>query len=135
MGRDQTKTPDVMHRNVRVKCPRCKEEYLRAASSASVEHQCEVSWYLFVNHVRVEMKRLHPDAVLPDNKFAWNCGYDLTSIEDVLIPANSTANIPTGLALSVPLGYFFLNRTSIFSLYKRGNVNWWYYRWNLHWRN
>lgn len=53
----------------------------------------------------VKIKRLHPDAVIPRYARAFDAGFDLVAVEDVLILPGETAKIPTGLAFALPDGY------------------------------
>jgi dUTP pyrophosphatase len=53
----------------------------------------------------VKIKRLHEDAVIPRYARAFDAGFDLVAVEDVLIPPGETAKIPTGLAFALPDGY------------------------------
>lgn len=57
----------------------------------------------------LEFLKTHPDAVLPirkhDNLASGDTGYDISSVESVVIPARSTALVPTGLTLAgLPAG-------------------------------
>lgn len=59
--------------------------------------------------VGLDFVKTHPNAVLPvrkhDNLATGDSGYDLTAVEDVTIPARSSALVPTGLTLaSAPAG-------------------------------
>jgi dUTP pyrophosphatase len=54
-------------------------------------------------------KKTHPDAQLPNRKRTNDTGYDLSSVEDVVIPAKGSANVPTGITVAkVPFGVWFL---------------------------
>lgn len=44
----------------------------------------------------------HPDAVVPERKNSDDAGYDLTSVEDVEIPAYGRALVSTGLKVLLP---------------------------------
>lgn len=52
------------------------------------------------------IKRLMPEAVLPVKQNKFDAAYDLSSIEDVVIPVNGKAIVRTGLALQVPEGTY-----------------------------
>jgi dUTP pyrophosphatase len=57
----------------------------------------------------LEFLKTHPNAVLPERKHTnlatGDSGYDVTAVEDVVIPARSSALVPTGLTLAnVPPG-------------------------------
>lgn len=57
----------------------------------------------------IQFKKTHPDAVLPGSKRDEDTGLDVTAVEDVLIPANGSAIVPTGLTVaSVTPNIWFL---------------------------
>ena len=58
---------------------------------------------------RLKFLKTHPDAVLPvrkhDDPNTGDSGYDMTAVEDAVIPARGAAVVPVGLTLaSVPAG-------------------------------
>lgn len=53
----------------------------------------------------VKIKQLHADAVIPKYARAFDAGFDLVAVEDVIILPGETAKIPTGLAFALPDGY------------------------------
>lgn len=55
--------------------------------------------------VPVSVKKLHPDAILPNYKKKGDAGFDLHTTEDIEIPAHGTAILPTGLAFAMPEGF------------------------------
>ncbi len=55
--------------------------------------------------MKVQIKKLHPDAVVPKYQTKGSAGFDLAAIEDGTIYPGQTALIKTGLAVAVPLGY------------------------------
>jgi dUTP pyrophosphatase len=55
--------------------------------------------------VNVKIKRLHPDAVIPQYAHEFDAGFDLVAIEDTIIEPGETKLIRTGLAISLPPGY------------------------------
>lgn len=46
---------------------------------------------------KIFVKRIHPDAVLPEYAYPTDSGFDLFSVEEIQIPAFGRALIPTGL--------------------------------------
>ena len=52
------------------------------------------------------VKRLSPDATLPVRASSYSAGYDLSSCEDVVVPAGGQLLVKTGLAVTVPLGTY-----------------------------
>lgn len=58
--------------------------------------------------MKIQVKKLRPDAVLPTAGSAYAAGYDLRACLDapVEIPPHATAKVGTGLAIAVPEGYF-----------------------------
>lgn len=55
--------------------------------------------------VRVKVKKIHPDAVIPQYKTSGSAGFDLYAIEDVEIQPGETKQIRTGLIFEIPEGY------------------------------
>lgn len=58
-----------------------------------------------MNTVPVKIKRLHPDAVIPQYEHEGDAGFDLVAMEDVIIAPGETKLIRTGLAVELPPGY------------------------------
>jgi len=63
--------------------------------------------YGAIMDVRLEYKRSHPDAKLPFRARATDAGYDLYAISNVEIPPHGFANIPTGIHIAPPEGWFY----------------------------
>lgn len=51
------------------------------------------------------IKRLHEDAILPTQAYAYDAGLDLRSYEDCVLAPFERKLIPTGLAIAIPEGY------------------------------
>ncbi|QDX93612.1 deoxyuridine 5'-triphosphate nucleotidohydrolase [Brevibacillus laterosporus] len=58
--------------------------------------------------VPVKIKRLHPDAVIPQYATAGSAGFDLVAVEDVAISPGETKKVPLGLAFEMPAGYVMM---------------------------
>ena len=62
--------------------------------------------------ISVKLKKLNPNAVIPTRGSEHAAGYDLyvaldgDGVKSIEIPAHATVKVGTGLALSVPDGYF-----------------------------
>ena len=58
--------------------------------------------------MKIQVKKLRPDAVLPVAGSAFAAGYDLYACIDapVEIPPHTTAMVGTGLSIAVPEGWF-----------------------------
>ncbi|RNB88891.1 dUTP diphosphatase [Brevibacillus nitrificans] len=54
---------------------------------------------------QVKIKKLHPDAVIPQYARAMDAGFDLVAVEDVLIAPGESVKVPTGLAFALPEGF------------------------------
>lgn len=46
----------------------------------------------------VKIKKLNPDAIIPKYNYPSDSGFDLHSVENVIIPALGRASVPTGLS-------------------------------------
>jgi len=55
---------------------------------------------------RLEFMRLHEEARLPTKGSKDSAGLDLYAIESLVIPAHGRAGIRTGLAVSIPQGFY-----------------------------
>lgn len=54
----------------------------------------------------LSIKRLRPTAIIPTRGSAEAAGLDLCSAEPVVIPAGGRALVKTGIAISMPPGYY-----------------------------
>jgi len=63
----------------------------------------------------MKVKKLCRDAILPNKAHSGDLGYDLFSVEDVLITPGETKLISTGIAIQFPDGYggFIKDRSSV----------------------
>jgi dUTP pyrophosphatase len=62
--------------------------------------------------IQVKFTKTHPDATLPtvnnSDYRTGDSGYDLYSVDDVVIPGNSNATVPVGITLAdITEGYWF----------------------------
>ena len=55
--------------------------------------------------MQLRIKKLHPDAKLPQFAHATDAGLDLCTQEDVTIAPGERVSIPTGIAVQIPVGY------------------------------
>jgi dUTP pyrophosphatase len=58
-----------------------------------------------MRNVPVKIKRLHPDATVPQYATVGAAGFDLVAVEDVIIAPGETEKVRTGLAFELPPGY------------------------------
>ncbi len=66
--------------------------------------------------------KLHPDAVKPKYNYDGDSGFDLHSVEEVIIPSFGRALIPTGIALDIKDGYEIQVRTKSGLALKQGLI-------------
>lgn len=52
----------------------------------------------------IKVKKLHPDAVIPQYHRIGDAGFDLHAVEDVTIGPFDVQVVPTGLAMEIPFG-------------------------------
>jgi dUTP pyrophosphatase len=51
--------------------------------------------------------KTHPDAILPKSNFPTDTGYDVCSVETIVIPAKGSAQVNVGLQFAyIPMGYW-----------------------------
>jgi dUTP pyrophosphatase len=55
--------------------------------------------------IELPIRRLRPDAVLPQRAYAGDAGLDLAACERVELPPGGRAIVGTGLAVAIPEGY------------------------------
>jgi dUTP diphosphatase len=74
---------------------------------------------------RVAVKRLYPDAVVPDRAYAGDAGFDLTSRERVELEPGARAVVGTGIAVAIPPGHagLVLPRSGLAAEHGLGKVN------------
>jgi dUTP pyrophosphatase len=60
------------------------------------------------NKIKLKVKKLRPDAILPGYAHLGDAGLDLFSIEDRVIKAGERATISTGISIEFPEGYVAL---------------------------
>lgn len=58
-----------------------------------------------VEHPRLPVQRLHPDAVVPTYAHPGDAGLDLTSVTAVTLAPGERVAAPTGLAMAIPEGW------------------------------
>lgn len=55
--------------------------------------------------MQLQVKKLHPDAKLPQFAHATDAGLDLYTVENVAIAPGERISIATGIAVQIPVGY------------------------------
>ena len=55
--------------------------------------------------IELRVRRLRPDAAVPDRAYAGDAGLDLTACERIELAPGARAVVPTGLAVAIPEGY------------------------------
>lgn len=55
--------------------------------------------------MNVNIKKLHPKAVIPEYKTVGAAGFDLVAVEDVMAFPMNPVSVGTGLAFEIPVGY------------------------------
>lgn len=55
--------------------------------------------------MEIKIKKLHPNAVIPEYATAGAAGFDLVTVEDISLMPGETKLIPIGLAFEIPEGY------------------------------
>lgn len=54
----------------------------------------------------VKFKKLHDGAMMPSQSYHGDVGSDLYVCEDILIPHHSFVDVPIGIAIALPIGYW-----------------------------
>ena len=55
--------------------------------------------------MKLKIKKINPDVVLPNYSYDDDAAFDLYSIENVEILPNQRVQIPTGIAMEIPQGH------------------------------
>ena len=55
--------------------------------------------------MEIEIKKLHPNAIIPEYAHAGDSGCDLFSVEETIINHGEIGVIKTGLSIAVPVGF------------------------------
>ncbi len=50
---------------------------------------------------KIYVKKVHPDAILPEYAYQSDSGFDIYSVEEIIIPAFGRALVPTGLCFEI----------------------------------
>jgi dUTP pyrophosphatase len=60
------------------------------------------------NKIKIKVKKLHQDAIIPHYNHEGDAGMDLYAVEDVILWPNEPVAVPTGLSIELPKGYVAL---------------------------
>ncbi len=60
------------------------------------------------NKVKIKVKKLHPNAIIPHYNHDGDAGMDVYAVEDVILWPNEPVAVPTGLSIELPKGYVAL---------------------------
>jgi dUTP pyrophosphatase len=65
--------------------------------------------------MKIQIRRLHPDAVIPAPHHPGDAGGDLVAVESCLLGPGARAMVATGLSIAIPEGYagFVLPRSGL----------------------
>lgn len=55
--------------------------------------------------LKIKVKLLHPDAKIPLHATADAAGFDLYSVEEVILGPGETKIVPTGISMEIPKGH------------------------------
>jgi dUTP pyrophosphatase len=75
--------------------------------------------------IEIAVRRLRPDAVIPEQAYKGDAGVDLAACERVTLEPGERAVVPTGLAVEIPVGYagFVQPRSGLAARHGIGIVN------------
>jgi dUTP pyrophosphatase len=67
--------------------------------------------------MQIQIRRLHPDAVIPTPQHPGDAGGDLIAIESCILAPGARALVATGLSIAIPVGFagFVLPRSGLAS--------------------
>lgn len=58
--------------------------------------------------MNIQVKKLHPDAKIPNFAHPGDAGMDLYAVVDMILKPGERASVPTGVAMALPDGYVAL---------------------------
>ncbi|HEX5029659.1 MAG TPA: dUTP diphosphatase [Gaiellaceae bacterium] len=75
--------------------------------------------------IDIPIRRIRPDAIIPQQAYEGDAGVDLAACEPALLEPGARAIVPTGLAVEIPEGYagFVLPRSGLAARHGIGVVN------------
>lgn len=106
-----------------LKCPSCGSENILIEKRMNGYTYCSKCGYIFPtqnkmildkkeNKIEVKFVKTHPLAQLPVKNNADDTGYDIFSVEEVVVPAKGSAKIDCGLMVAyISPGYWFSSRS------------------------
>lgn len=56
----------------------------------------------WLSNSNIQVKKLHPDAKLPERQTSGSAGYDLYSLNSGIVPTRSRLIVKTGIAIKLP---------------------------------
>ena len=60
------------------------------------------------NQVKIKIKKLRADAIIPHYNHDGDAGMDVYSVDDVILWPNEPVAVPTGISIELPKGYVSL---------------------------
>jgi len=57
------------------------------------------------NSVKIKIKKLHKDAIMPHYAHDGDAGMDLYAVEDIILWPHEPVAVPTGISIELPKGY------------------------------
>lgn len=72
--------------------------------------------------MKVKIKKIHPDAVLPRYHTPGSVGFDFAAGEDVVVPPRALAFVPTGLVVCTPPDHMLLVVARSSTAWKKGLI-------------
>jgi dUTP pyrophosphatase len=75
--------------------------------------------------IDLAVRRLRPDALVPEQAYEGDAGFDLAACDPVVLEPGQRAIVPTGLAVEIPEGYagFVQPRSGLAARHGIGIVN------------
>ena len=75
--------------------------------------------------INIKIKRLNENAILPEKQHDSDAGYDLHSIEEIILKPNQIYKVKTGIAIQIPNNYggLVLPRSGLSSKYGISLIN------------
>lgn len=61
--------------------------------------------YIFILEMKIQVKKIHPDAKIPHFSLEGDVGMDLYSVQDVILKPGEKISCQTGIGIKIPKGY------------------------------
>jgi len=110
-------------------CPNCGREYKGVLNNCgytacedAVMYPYTTPFKIPIVSMEIKVKKIHKDAIIPQQQYEGDACFDLYAVEDVLVQTNGSTKIRFGITWEMPIGYEGVVRSRSSSFSKK-NLN------------